>query len=208
VQIKPEEVMATLELEKVRKKLDKLAPEERGQKEHLIAEFAEAIVKEPSERLEKIVPAILDALPTPPTERDPSIAVHIARVRNTARILARRERLQSESRSGKEVGQALGITRERLRQLRNQGKLSAIVRGARRPSRYPDWQFTPEGEPVEGLESILAAAAEAGIGPETLHFFMTAPNDRLDGETPADVLQHGEVERVRDVLRSTGLGPF
>jgi uncharacterized protein (DUF2384 family) len=208
VQIKLEEAMATLE--RVQKKLNRLSPDERGPKEQLITELAEVVVGESSEHLEWVFSAFLDALPPPQKEDDPAIAVHAARAQNAVRILARRERLQNESRSSTEVQQSFGLTRERLRQLRNQGKLLAIVRGERRPSRYPDWQFTPDPKrtTVEGLEDILEAAAGAGIGPETLHFFMTAPNDRLDGDTPADVLQQGGAERVRDILRSTGLGPF
>jgi hypothetical protein len=46
------------------------------------------------------------------------------------------------------------------------------------------------------------------MDPETLHFFMVEPDERLGGVTPADLLAAGEAERVVDLLRSAGLGPF
>jgi hypothetical protein len=176
-------------LDSIRRSLAKLDPEERESKEQIIGEVGAVVVGEPRSS------AALHEL-------------HAARARNTARMFMRRARLYDECLRSSEVQKALDVGRERLRQLRNQGKLIAISRGERRPTLYPYWQFSDEGT-VKGLEVILEASKEVGIGPETLHFFMTAPNDGLGGKTPIDVLQEKNgAEQVAGVLRSSGLGPF
>ena len=133
-------------------------------------------------------------------------------MRNVARVLEDRARLKEECLRSGAVEKALGVGRERLRQMRERGQLVGIVQGERRPTLYPYWQFTGEGDLVEGIEEIISASREAGMGPERLHFFMTEPNGRLDGERPMDVLEAGEdgsgLERVLHVLRSSGLGSF
>jgi hypothetical protein len=116
------------------------------------------------------------------------------------------------------VEKALGVGRERLRQMRERGQLVGIAQGERRPTLYPYWQFTDEGSLVYGLREIIAACREAGMGAERLHFFMTEPNGRLDGERPVDLLEDGEAEgedetdsatdRIARVLLSSGLGSF
>jgi hypothetical protein len=55
---------------------------------------------------------------------------------------------------------------------------------------------------------VLDAARQAGLGEIELHFFMIEPNDRLDGHAPFELLADGELDRVIDVLSSSGLGPF
>jgi hypothetical protein len=59
-----------------------------------------------------------------------------------------------------------------------------------------------------GLTMVIQAAREAGMDAETLHFFMVEPSERLGGQTPAELLAAGNADRVVDILRSAGLGPF
>jgi hypothetical protein len=129
-------------------------------------------------------------------------------MRNLVRVLEDRARLREETVRSGVVEKALGVGRERLRQMREGGRILGIVQGERRPTLYPHWQFTGEGKVVEGLEGIVEASREAGMEPETLHFFMTGPNDRLGGERPVDLLRRGEVGEITRVLRSSALGPF
>lgn len=208
-------------LGEIDKKLERLGPDERRLREGLINGFAELVAAEDSsERLSEIESA-LEALPRVGEEGvSREAALEAARMRNVARVLEDRARLKEECLRSGAVEKALGVGRERLRQMRERGQLVGIVQGERRPTLYPYWQFTGEGDLIEGLERVVAAAHEAGMGSERLHFFMTEPNARLDGERPVDVLKSGEADvdtdrededgakRVASVLRSSGLGFF
>lgn len=190
------------------RKLGRLGAEERRLREELINGFAEFVVTErSSERLRGLGTA-LEELPKVGEEAYGSGALEAARMRNLVRVLEDRARLREETVRSGVVEKALGVGRERLRQMREGGQLLGIVQGERRPTLYPQWQFTGEGRIVEGLEGIVEASREAGMGTETLHFFMTEPNDRLGGERPVDLLRRDGVGEITRVLRSSGLGPF
>ncbi len=200
-------------LGEIDKKLEKLGPDERRLREGLINGFAQLVAAEDSsERLSEIESA-LGALPRVGEEGvSREAALEAARMRNVARVLEDRARLKEECLRSGAVEKALGVGRERLRQMRERGRLVGIVQGERRPTLYPYWQFTSEGNLLEGLEEIVSASREAGMGAERLHFFMTGSNGRLGGERPVDLLKNSEAdggtERVAHVLRSSGLGSF
>jgi hypothetical protein len=197
-------------LGEVEKRLEGLAPEERRARAEIISRLAELAMEEPLGEFRR-VEAALDALPrmgassdNPPSEA----ALHAARTRNAVRVLADRARLRKECVRASVVAEALGVSRQRLQRMREEGQLLAVLVRERRAALYPYWQFTREGDVVAGLERLVRASREAGLGPETFHFFMTEPNERLGGERPADLLRRGELDRVVDVLRSSGFGPF
>lgn len=208
-------------LGEIERKLERLGPDERRLREGLINGFAQLVAAEDSsERLLEIEFA-LESLPKVGEEgvsREASLEA--AKMRNVARVLEDRARLKEECLRSGAVEKALGVGRERLRQMREQGRLVGIVQGERRPTLYPYWQFSGEGSLIEGLEQIISASREAGMGSEKLHFFMTEPNGRLGGERPLKIFKDGETsddtdqedeggaERVARVLRSSGLGSF
>lgn len=196
-------------LGEVERKLGRLGAEERRLREELIGVFANLVVAEPSsERLRELESA-LEGLPKA-GEGDSSggLALEAARVRNLARVLEDRIRLREETLRAGDVEKMLGVGRERLRRMRDGGRLLGIVQGERRPTLYPYWQFTGEGRIVEGLDEILAASRGVGMDPETLHFFMTEPEARLDGLPPVELLRQGDAEGVARLLFSSGLGGF
>ena len=65
-----------------------------------------------------------------------------------------------------------------------------------------------DGEVLAGLQEVISAAKEVGMGPEELHFFMSEPDERLGVALPLDLLRRGEVKEVASILLSAGLGPF
>lgn len=199
-----------MQLEKaLERKLERLPRDERRPREELISGLAEFIVTEDSsERFDRLVEA-LEVLPKVGEEGAPGRAeLEAARMRNLARVLRDRARLKEESLRAGEVEDLLMVGRERLRRMREEGRILGVVRGERRPTLYPRWQFTGGGEIVEGLMAVISAAREAGMGPEELHFFMTEPDERVGGEPPVELLRRGEVEKVVDLLLSAGLGTF
>lgn len=200
-------------LGEVERKLEKLGPDERRLREGLINGFAELVAAESSSERLLGIESALEALPkVGEAGVSREAALEAARMRNVTRVLEDRARLKEECLRSGAVEKALGVGRERLRQMRERGQLVGIAQGERRPTLYPYWQFTGDGVIVEGLQEIIAGSREAGMGPERLHFFMTESNGRLDGERPVDVLKADEdesgLERVLHVLRSSGLGPF
>ncbi len=190
-------------------KLERLPRDERGPRRELISGLAQFVVSvDSSERLAKLAEA-LESLPKVGEEGVPKeVALEAARMRNLVRVLQDRARLREESFKTGEVEDLLVVGRERLRQMRERGEILGVVRGERRPTLYPRWQFGAEGEILERLPDVISAAREVGMGPEELHFFMTEPDERLGGEPPVDLLRRGEAERVADLLFSAGLGPF
>ena len=201
---------ARVRLEKgLESKLERLPRDERAPRLELISGLARFVVSvDSSERLEKLGEA-LESLPkVGEEEASREAALEAARMRNLVRVLRDRTRLKEESFRTGEVEDLLVVGRERLRQMRERGEILGVVRGERRPTLYPRWQFGADGEVLAGLPGVISAAREAGMGPEELHFFMTEPDERLDGESPVDLLRRGEAERVAKVLLSAGLGPF
>lgn len=192
----------------VERKLGRLGSEERRLREELISGFAEFVVAERSSERLKGLGTALEELPKVGEDTSRSGTLEAARMRNLVRVLEDRARLREETVRSGVVEKALGVGRERLRQMREGGQLLGIVQGERRPTLYPQWQFTGEGKVIEGLEGIVEASREAGMGPETLHFFMTESNDRLGGERPIDLLRRSGMGEITHALRSSGLGPF
>jgi hypothetical protein len=187
----------------VAERLKPLPPGERSERERLIEALADAALELPLSDLAPLR-ASLEELSVAESGATSRAALTAARARNITRVLEDFARLESESVPGTAVLSGLGVSRQRLHQLRQQGRLVAVRSRARRASRYPAWQFTDRGEIVAGLERVLRAAQEAEMGPETLHFFMTEPSDRLGGNAPGDLLARGEVDRIVEVLRSIG----
>jgi hypothetical protein len=201
---------ATVRLEKgLESKLQRLPQEERAPRLELISGLAQFVVSvNSSERLAKLGEA-LESLPKVGEEGvTKEAALEAARMRNLVRVLQDRARLKEESFRTGEVEDLLVVGRERLRQMRERGEILGVVRGERRPTLYPRWQFGADGEILAGLPAIISAAREAGMGAEELHFFVTDPDERLGGAPPLDLLRRGETKRVVDLLLSTGLGPF
>ncbi len=196
-------------LGEVERRLGRLGPEERRLREDLIGVFANIVVAESSSERLREVEAALEEFPKVGEEGlAAGPALESARMRNLVRVLEDRARLREETLRSGAVERILGVGRERLRQMRDGGRLLGIVYGERRPTLYPYWQFTEEGKIVEGLEEVVAASRDVGMDPETLHFFMTEPDERLDDTPPVELLRRGGAGEVARLLLSSGLGGF
>jgi hypothetical protein len=203
-------VGVTVRLEKgLENKLERLPRDERGPRRELIDGLAQFVVGvDSSERLGKLAEA-LEGLPKVGEKGVPKeAALEAARMRNLVRVLQDRARLREESFRTGEAEDLLVVGRERLRQMRERGEILGVVRGERRPTLYPRWQFGADGEILDGLPDVISAAREIEMGPEELHFFVTEPDERLGGEPPVELLRRGEAKRVADLLLSAGLGSF
>jgi len=189
-------------------------PGERRQREALVGEFAALVARKPLAELRRLrdelsrLPSVAPGEATSADDDRTRLALLEARARNLARVLEDRARLAAECLPAATVRAGLGISRQRLHQLVQVGRLVAVSGGARRALLYPAWQFGGDGRPLPGLARVIAAARAAELDPETLHFLMTEPHDRLGGRPPADVLAEGGFEAVASVIETAGLGPF
>lgn len=203
-------------LAEIERKLGKFEDvEERGERRVLLDRLAEIVTEEDRSTLlalsaaldsPGVRPGVVDdreALTSYIPEK-PLSNVHVARAKNTLALLLDRARLTEECYSSADVQKILGLSRQRLGQLREEGRLVAIGGGPRRSMLYPYWQFSASGRILEGMERILEAAREADISPYGLHFWMTEPTDRLGGHAPVDLLEEGRVEELVSLLEASG----
>lgn len=135
------------------------------------------------------VDGLIDVLARPETlaalsRREP---LTLARLRG---LRARQALLEAEGGavSGRELAEAIGITRQAVDKRRLNGKLIGIDFG-KRGYAYPVWQVG-----LEGLDEVLGELAE--FDPWTQTLFMLSANSWLDGESPLTALRRGEREAV------------
>lgn len=122
-------------------------------------------------------------------------------VRNLLRVWAGWGHFLERSLPGNLVQRQLGVSRQRLQQLRAAGKIIGLAVPGRREFYYPVWQFDPDGFPLASLPRLLAAAEEARLSLETLDVLMTTPES--GGGTPlADRLRRGDEAQVLAAVRA------
>lgn len=129
-------------------------------------------------------------------------------VRNELRVFARYREIEERSLSGPDLQERLGVSRQRLGQLRKEKRLLGLRLPIRREVYYPLWQFGEDGRPLGVLARLIEAAEEAGMGAIALDALMTNPAavDADNGETPADLLRSDDPqveEYVLGVVRAT-----
>jgi len=197
----------TTSLERAEQRLASLPKDEQASRRALLGRVVDAVLERPLTELAPLV----DALVEPPAdEEDRCWSLAEARTRNLERRFADQSHLARTALSASVVRGGLNVSRQRLHQLVTQGRLVAIQLQPGAPGLFPTWQFAPgiPVRPIAGLSHLLDAAREAELDALMLHFFMIEPNERMRGRTPAELVAAGELDRVIDVLTSTGLGPL
>ena len=123
--------------------------------------------------------------------------------RNRLRVFARYREIGERSLVGSELQEQLGVSRQRLGQMREKKQLLGVRLPIHRELHYPLWQFGEEGRPLGALPRLIEAAEEGGIGALALDSLMTNPAaaDEGEGRTPADLLRIGDREAKEHVLR-------
>jgi hypothetical protein len=94
--------------------------------------------------------------------------------------------------TSEEVAHLLHITRQAVDKRRSKGQLLGVALG-RRGYLYPAWQFH-SGQVLPGLERVLAALKD--YDPWTKLMFLKTGDVRLDGATPLERLQAGDIDLV------------
>lgn len=122
--------------------------------------------------------------------------------RNKLRVFVRYRQIEERSLPGSELQERLGVSRQRLGQLRKENKLLGVRLPIHREIYYPLWQFGEDGRPLGALPRLIEAAEEAGVGELALDALITNPAavDAGDGKTPADLLRSADPEAEEYVL--------
>jgi hypothetical protein len=100
--------------------------------------------------------------------------------------------------SAEEAGRTLGITRQAVDKRRRANTLLAVREGS--DWRYPACQFH-QGEILPGIADVVQGFASAG--PWTALDFLLASDTVLEGDTPLQVLQSGDRDRVLRLVHSS-----
>jgi excisionase family DNA binding protein len=102
----------------------------------------------------------------------------------------------SQSLTIEQAADRLGLHRSRVSHRLRDHQLYSFRIGSQR--RLPRWQFTAEGGPLPGLDTVLAALP-ADLHPTAVEGFFTSPDADLDGASPAQWLSSGgDPQRVVD----------
>lgn len=94
--------------------------------------------------------------------------------------------------TSEEVASLLHLTRQAVDKRRSKGQLLGVSLG-RRGYLYPAWQFQA-GQVLPGLERVLASLKD--YDPWTQLMFLKTGDVRLDGATPLERLQAGDIDAV------------
>jgi hypothetical protein len=180
--------MASEALRRVEADLAQLPAERRKLAETAISLLASAVLSEGVRELRKLV-----------REQD---SERPGRVRNRARLQLMSARVEADSVRGAELGKRLGISRQRLAQLRDSGKLLGLQPPLRTEHWYPEWQFDASGGVRPVVPRLLRAAREARLSPLSLHLLLTNPEAGIDGRPLVELLD----DRPDDVLDLVAAG--
>ncbi len=124
-------------------------------------------------------------------------------VRNKLRVFARYREIEERSLPGSELQERLGVSRQRLGQLRKENRLLGVKLPIHREVYYPLWQFGEDGRPLGILPRLIEASGEANMGALALDALITNPaavDSEAGGETPAELLRSGDPETEEYVL--------
>lgn len=162
-------------------------------KQELIKKVSASVESEIS--LDKLL-NIVETLTLAKNEADPLLKAKLKGLEVKQQLLFQYD----EPLNSQEVADMLGMTRQAVDKRRNHNKLLGLSLG-KRGYRYPAWQFD-NGDILSGWESVLAALTE--ISPWGKLQFMLSGDIRLEGKTPIECLQAGEIEKVVAAAKAYG----
>lgn len=126
-----------------------------------------------------------------------------AQLKNRTRLSLLSARVQQESVRGAELGRQLGVSRQRLQQLRDDRKLLGFQPPLRTEHWYPRWQFGDDGHVRAVVPRLLAAAGKADLSPLQLHLLMTSPDAGIEERPLVDLLD-SRADEVVEVVEGSG----
>lgn len=181
--------MSRISLQDFEARLDALPGKQRETLEAATTMLLGALLDERPRELEAFVSSGQSATP--------------GQLRNRARLNLLSARVQQESVRGSELGKQLRLSRQRLQQLREGGKLLGLRPPLRSEHWYPRWQFDDDGRVREIVPRLLASARETRLSPLQLHLLMTSAEAGIDGRPLVDLLD-SRPDEVVEVVEGSG----
>lgn len=162
--------------------------------------------------------AELDALDAPPGDAGPARsrltgeqlpdarALHAARVANLRDAFAARRALLGSTASVAEVAEILGVGRQTPHDRQKAGTLLGVKDQGQ--WRFPLWQLDADGPHgvLPGFPAVLQALRVTSLSPMACLRWFVTPKQLLEGRTPVEALQAGEVEDALAEARAVGAG--
>lgn len=177
-------------LSQYEEQISQLPASQRRTYERALELLARSLLQEPP----RIVAALVG-------EYSPEVGTIAARNRSRLELLAQRVREQSVR--GSELGRELGVSRQRLAQLRDSDRLLGVQPPLATEFWYPRWQFRQNWEPHPLLRQLLGTAREAKMTPLQLHIFLTNPEAGIDGRPLVELLD-SDPEQALEVVAGGG----
>jgi signal recognition particle subunit SEC65 len=128
------------------------------------------------------------------------------RARNRARLELLSDQVRSESLPGRELTRQTGLSRQRLQQLRDAGRLLGLRPPLRSEYWYPRWQFDERWNVKEVVPRLLSAAAEARLTPLGLHLTLTNPAAGIAGQALVELLDEHPDEVLESIAGAGEIG--
>ncbi len=162
----------------------------------LAAELFDVLLRGRPKQVEALIHALQQVEQQADTEADLAEAEEHARFRMKATYL----RVMEESFTVGQLREQLELSRQRIKQLRDEDRLFAIKAPYERSLLYPRWQFDASGLPREEMPELLGAAQAANLDALGFHLLMTGTR----GEEPTGVqmLREGRDDLALSLVRS------
>lgn len=109
-------------------------------------------------------------------------------------------RVRDESLTVAQIRDELKLSRQRLKQLRDEDRLFAVDIPYQKGLVYPAWQFDASGRPRAAMQPLIRAAREAGLDALGFHLLMTGK--REGGPTGVELLDAGREELALGLVRA------
>ncbi len=180
----------------VTRALERLPKRRRDAISDTLTAVARTLISRPSDSVLELESRLRETAPATgePEAATPELLEELD-TRNTLRRFASWRRLEERCIQGPELARQLGVSRQRLEQLRDERRLLALRIPFRREAMYTVWQFGPDGSPLPSMPRLLETAQESRLSALDLDALMTSEGAG-NGRTPAELLQVGETEYV------------
>jgi len=162
---------------------------------NLAAELFDLLLHGRAEQVEALID-ILQPLPESSTENEEGLRAAEDRAR--LRMKAIYFRVIEESFTVAQMREELQLSRQRVKQLRDEDRLFAVKAPYEKSLLYPKWQFDSSGRPRAEMPGLIVAARDAGLDSLGFHLLMTGRR----GEAPSGVqlLRDGDIDAALSLV--------
>lgn len=179
------------------------APRNLEERATLAAEVFEVLLQADAQQFDAIVEALKEAPAAASSREEDELSEgELREVENRARLKMKAIFLRTidESFSVAELRKEFKLSRQRLKQLRDEERLFAVEVPYERGLFYPTWQFDETGRPRESVRPLIGAAKEAGLDALGFHLLMTGEQE--NGPTGVQYLREGREDQALALVGS------